>query len=132
MPRPSDPVSLGSPRFRTADHGGFLVTDASFPPGLVLPPHFHDRAVVAVTLSGGWDSVMMGRPHPSRPGMLLIEPAGERHANHFGTAGARVLIIQPDQIARAETLRKCGTMLTQINHFQAPHAQTIARRRLGP
>jgi AraC family transcriptional regulator len=126
--RPSDPVSLGSPRFRTADHGGFLVTDALFPAGLVLPPHFHDRAVVAVTLSGGWDSVMMGRPHPSTPGMLLTEPAGERHANHFGKAGARVLIIQPDQVARAETLRACGTVLTQINHLQAPHAQTIARR----
>jgi AraC family transcriptional regulator len=128
MPRPSDPVSLGSPEFRTADHGGFLVTDAVFPPGLVLPPHFHDRAVVAVGLSGTWDSLIKGSPRVSQTGTLLTLPAGEPHGNRFSRAGARVLIIQPDQLARAETLRICGTVLTEINHFEAPHAHTIARR----
>lgn len=123
-----DPISLGSPRFRTADHGGFLVSDVWFPPGLVLPPHFHDRTVVAVTLRGGWDSVMSGRPRASTPGMLLTEPAGERHANHFSRSGARVLVIQPDPVTRAETLRACGTLLTSINHVDAPVPLGIARR----
>ena len=128
MARRSDPVSLGSPRFRNADHGGFLVSDVWFPPGLVLEPHHHDRTVVAVTLGGGWDSVMGGRPRESTPGMLLTEPAGQRHGNHFGPAGARVLIVQPDPIARAETQRACGTLLTDINHVQAPLPHTLARR----
>jgi quercetin dioxygenase-like cupin family protein len=81
-------VSLGSARFRSADHGGFLVTDAAFPPGLVLPPHFHDRAVVAVGLSGAWDSVIKGSARSSKPGMLLTLPSGERHANRFSGAVA--------------------------------------------
>lgn len=128
MRKTPDPVSLGSPRFRTADHGGFLVSDIWFPPGLELPPHYHDRTVVAVTLSGGWDSVMDGRPRASTPGMLLTEPAGQRHGNHFGRSGARVLIIQPDSVTRAETLRACGRLLTEINHVQAPLPHTLARR----
>ena len=128
MPKRSDPVSLGSPRFRTADHGGFLVSDIWFPPGLVLPPHHHDRTVVAVTLAGGWDSVMDGRPRESTPGLLLTEPAGQRHGNHFGRSGARVLIVQPDPVARAETLRACGSLLTGINHLPAPLPHTLARR----
>jgi AraC family transcriptional regulator len=123
-----DPVSLGSPRFRIADHGGFLVSDIWFPPGLVLPSHFHDRTVVAVTLRGGWDSVMSGRPRPSTPGMLLTEPAGEKHANHFGRAGARVLVIQPDPVSRAEALRACGELLTSINHVKAAVPHALARR----
>jgi AraC family transcriptional regulator len=128
VPRPSDPVSLGSPRFRTADYGGFLVSDIWFPPWLVLPPHHHDRTVVAVTLSGGWDSVMDGRPWESTPGQLLTEPAGQRHGNHFSRAGARVLIIQPDPVARADVLRTCATLLTTINHARAPVPHTLARR----
>jgi AraC family transcriptional regulator len=128
VPKRSDPVSLGSPRFRTADHGGFLVSDIWFPAGLVLPPHHHDRTVVAVTLGGGWDSVMDGRPRESTPGMLLTEPAGQRHGNHFGTSGARVLIVQPDPVARADTLRACGTLLAEINHVRAPLPHTLARR----
>lgn len=128
MPKRSDPVSLGSPRFRTADQGGFLVSDIWFPPGLVLPPHHHDRTVVAVTLRGGWDSVMDGRPRESTSGMLLTEPAGQRHGNHFGPAGARVLIVQPDPVARADTLRGCGPLLTEVNHLSAPLPHTLARR----
>jgi AraC family transcriptional regulator len=124
----SEPISLGSPRFRTADYGGFLVSDIWFPPGLALPAHYHDRTVVAITLRGGWDSVMNGRPRASTAGMLLTEPAGERHANHFGRSGARVLVIQPDPVTRAETLRACGTLLSSINHAQAPQPHALARR----
>lgn len=96
MARRFDPVHLGSPRFHTREEGPFLVTDAWFPPGLCLPPHQHDRAVVAVTLDGGWDSVMLRRPYECATGTLLVEPAGERHSNHFGSAGGRVIVMQPD------------------------------------
>jgi AraC family transcriptional regulator len=95
-----DPVHMGSPRFRTREHGAFLVTDAWFPPGLMLTPHEHERPVIAVTLDGGWDSVMLRRPYACAPGTLLIEPAGERHSNHFGAAGGRVVILQPDLSTR--------------------------------
>ena len=96
MNRRFDPVHLGSPQFRSRDHGPYLITDAWFPPQLRLAPHEHDRPVIAVTLEGGWNSVMLRRPHDCAPGTLLIEPAGERHSNEFGTRGGRVVVLQPD------------------------------------
>jgi AraC family transcriptional regulator len=100
MPRRLEPVHLGSPQFVTREQGPFLLTDAWFPPGLRLPPHEHDRPVVAITLAGGWNSVMRRRSYDCMSASVLIEPAGERHGNQFGSAGGRVVILQPDLNAR--------------------------------
>ncbi len=127
MARVPPPVSLGSPRFRTLDHGGLLITDAWFPPNLVLQTHVHDRTVLAVTLSGSWDSVIDRRPRISQAGMVLTEPAGENHANHFAGGGAHVLIMQPDP-ARIDALADSGRFLERINLFPAPTALALARR----
>jgi AraC family transcriptional regulator len=127
MARQAPPVSLGSPRFRTAIQGGLLVTDAWFPPNLVLPFHLHDRTVLAVTLAGRWDSVLDRRPHVSTAGMVLTEPAGERHANHFAATGAHVVVIQPDP-ARVDDLMPATRFLSRVNHFSAPEALRLARR----
>ena len=51
------PVSLGSPKFDTVACGPFLVTNALFPPAHTLDKHFHDRAVLGVSLAGEWDSI---------------------------------------------------------------------------
>ena len=90
------PVSLGSPRFRTNEHGSFLLTEAFFPAGHSLGRHFHDRTVVGVTFSGTWDSILGKTRLGNEPGMLHVEPAGDSHINRFGSKGAQVLVIQPD------------------------------------
>lgn len=127
VPHRYDPVSYGSPRFRTVEHGGFLVTDAWFPAGAMLPGHVHERTVVAATIGGRWDSVMHGRAYLSSPGMVLTEPAGERHANHFSERGARVVIVQPDP-RREEMLRPFAAWLGRPNLFVEPRVATLARR----
>ena len=91
-----EPVSFGSVRFRNRSVPGFLVTDARFPGSGGLPAHFHDRAVIATTFQGAFESRMCGRSYWSTPSMIVVEPAGERHANTFGASGARVLALQPD------------------------------------
>jgi len=91
------PVSFGSPKFDTIACGPFLVTEALFPAAYILGRHFHDRAVLGVTLTGEWDSVVGPTRLANAPGMLHIEPAGDCHVNEFGGQGARVVIIQPDQ-----------------------------------
>lgn len=91
------PVSLGSPEFDTISCGPFLVTNALFPAAHTLGKHFHDRTVLGVTLAGGWDSIVGSTQLANAPGTLHVEPAGECHANRFGTHGAHVVIIQPDQ-----------------------------------
>ena len=126
MARSFDPVHFGSPRFRTAEHGPFLVTDARFPAGLVLPPHEHERTVIAVTLDGGFDSVMCGRPHVCLTGTVLIEPAGERHGNHFAR-DTRVLILQPD-LSRRHEFEPCARALDRPVTFASVPARTLAQR----
>lgn len=122
-----EPITYGSPRFRSMESGGFLVTDAYFPPGSALPRHVHDRTCVAVTIDGAFDSVMQGRSHWSEAGTMITEPAGEAHANRFGPGGTRIAIVQPDA-RREELLRPCAGFLDSINHLTEPAATLLARR----
>jgi AraC family transcriptional regulator len=120
-------VSFGSPSFRSVEAGGLLVTDALFPPCAYLSPHVHDRACIATTLNGSFDSRRRGTPYWSASSMMLCEPAGERHDNRIGSAGARVLIVQPDGY-RFELVRPFVSFLEVINHRGAPDVASIARR----
>ena len=123
-------VTFGSPRYRTVEAGGLLVTDAEFPPGARLCTHVHDRTCVATTVAGRFDSRMGGRSHWSKPSMVLTEPAEERHDNSFGTSGARVLVVQPDG-RRLECFRPFTGFLDRVNHFGDVQIGLLARRLLG-
>lgn len=120
------PVSLGSPRFTSREVGAFQITRARFPAGLVLSPHVHERACVATTLSGSWNSVLDGRPRECAPATLLVEPPGERHSNHF-TDATDVLVIQPDP-AREELWHPCARLLGAVHCFREPGLRLIAGR----
>ena len=58
------PVTLGSTRSRRAEVDGFLVSWVRFPPVTTLPLHTHERATVAVILSGSFDGLMRNASHP--------------------------------------------------------------------
>jgi AraC family transcriptional regulator len=122
-----EPVSFGSPHFESIEAGGLLVTHAVFPPRARLCPHVHDRTCVATTLQGRFDSGMRGRSYWSTPGMVLTEPAGERHSNLFGTGGARVLVVQPDA-RRVDLLRPFSGFLDSITHVADGRIGDLARR----
>jgi AraC family transcriptional regulator len=126
MARRFEPVSLGSPTFTHVEMGPFQITRARFPAGLVLPAHVHERACVATTLSGSWDSVLNRRTHACSPATLLVEPAGERHSNHFGRA-TDVLVLQPDP-SRGDVLRPCQRLLATARSFQDVSVAPLARR----
>jgi AraC family transcriptional regulator len=120
-------VSFGSPRFRSVEAGGLLVTSAAFPADQYLCPHVHDRTCVAITLDGAFDSRMRGRSYWSTASMLLTEPAGERHDNRFGRGGARIVIVQPDA-QRLELLRPVAGFLDSITHRADTEIALLARR----
>jgi AraC family transcriptional regulator len=120
-------VSFGSPRFRSVEAGGLLVTHAAFPADQYLRPHVHDRTCVAITLDGAFDSRMRGRSYWSTASMLLSEPAGERHDNRFGPGGARIVIVQPDA-KRMELLRPVARFLDSVSHRTDPAVALLARR----
>ena len=63
MARPSVPVTMGSPRFRSLDTEAFSITDAWFPPGEVLHAHTHARGIFATMVEGSFDTTIAG-PNP--------------------------------------------------------------------
>lgn len=91
------PVSLGADEARQLPVPGFFASGLRFPPGLVLGAHAHGRMTLAVVLSGGFDGSWDGQDGSCPPGTLVVEPAGEAHANRFGPRSAsRIAIIQPE------------------------------------
>jgi AraC family transcriptional regulator len=95
----------------------------------VLPAHVHERACVATTLWGAWDSVLGRQPHTCTPSTLLVEPAGDRHSNHF-TVATDVLVIQPDG-SREDLFRPCRSLLERAQSFVDPGVGLVARRLAG-
>ena len=120
------PVRLGSSQARTTTTGRFQLTDACFAPGTVLPRHYHDRPIVAVTLTGAWRSVVGSTELEMTAGDVHVEPAGDSHSNAFGRAGARVLVLQPDPLD--EIFRPCASMLQTAMRMHVAGVETLAAR----
>jgi AraC family transcriptional regulator len=124
------PVTLGSSGSRSADVDGFLVAWVRFPPLAKLPLHTHERATVAVILSGSFDGLMRRSSHPCPAATVLTEPPGELHGNLFERAGADVLTVQPDP-ARLELLEPFAGVLGEVNHMRDRGVASVARRAAG-
>ena len=119
------PVRHGSVEALSRTAGAFLTTAARFGPRAVLPRHFHDRPILAVTLSGGWSSTL-GRTHFDLvPGDIHTEPSGDVHSNRFGPVGAEVLVIQPDPAER-ELLEPVARLLSHAVQTRLPSARRSA------
>jgi AraC family transcriptional regulator len=124
------PVTLGSAESRCADVDGFRVSWVRFPPLARLPLHTHERATVAVILSGSFDGVMLHGSHPCPAATMLTEPPGEPHGNIFDRSGAAVLTVQPDP-GRLELLEPFAAVLGEVNHVRDPGVAAMARRAAG-
>jgi AraC family transcriptional regulator len=88
------PFALGSSESRSLELDHFGVVHAKFPPGSVLAMHSHAREGIAVMLHGSFDLDLPHRSFSCPPGTVVAEPAGERHANRIGKAGAEVLVLE--------------------------------------
>ena len=121
---------MGSPRFVSAEAGGFAATDIWFPPNLALPRHTHDRAVLAVTVAGSITATLPGRRLESNRASFWTEPAGESHGNKVGPGGARVIAIQPSP-ERVESLGTVAQWLDGIHQRRDPRIHDLATRLRG-
>jgi AraC family transcriptional regulator len=115
---------MGSPAFRALELDGFSVVEAWFSPGEYLPRHTHDRACVATMLEGSFELEIGGAMHHCPPATVFTEPAGQTHANRMGSAGAHVLVVQPDP-ARGELL---GPFAGLLDRPSKQHHAGIAAR----
>ena len=127
MPRRHAPVALGSTESRSVNTNSVLVSDVSFPAGASLPRHTHDRTVFGVMIEGSFESSIAGRTLACGVETAWTEPLGEQHANAVGSAGARVLVIQPDS-AQRDTFDELLPMLADVRLVQTAGLNADARR----
>ncbi|MGI8842152.1 MAG: AraC family transcriptional regulator [Gemmatimonadaceae bacterium] len=127
MRQTHEPVTMGSPRSRIVETGMFRITEAWFPPHSVLEPHTHDRSIVAVMLEGSFETEIGRQRIECIPKTTWTEPREERHANHVGKSGARVLVTQPHP-DRHELLAPFGRLLDEVLDIRDPAIAQDARR----
>ena len=111
-------VAWGASQTWRSELGPIRISELGFAPLSSLARHEHDRPTLAIVIRGRMEATLDGAPVDCAPGTLRSEPAGVRHANRFGSAGARVVIVQPDPSAAAVT--PATDRLTDIAHYRDP------------
>ena len=86
-------ITLGE-RLRTAQAGAFALTETTHDPLRALPRHCHEHANIAFVLSGSFTEIFDRRSFDCHPHDLIVKPPGERHANRYGAAGMRCIVIE--------------------------------------
>lgn len=118
-------IRQGSARLHSLDAGGFRITDALFPPSLILPSHYHQWACFAVVLAGSVDKTFPSKSYASLPSTIVTMPPQERHLDQFEKKGAHMLVVEPMQVSE-EVLAPCRQLFDQINHFRDADMTRIA------
>ncbi|HSJ15381.1 MAG TPA: AraC family transcriptional regulator, partial [Longimicrobiales bacterium] len=120
----------GSAWSRSLEMPMFQVTEARFAPGAVLPAHTHPRPICAIMLAGSFDTRIGSRTLSCRPATVWTEPCEEKHRNDTGTAGAHVLVMQPDP-HRADIMQPLQRFLDGVHAIERSGMVAEARRVLS-
>lgn len=110
-------IMTGSAKVKRLNVGGFRVTDVSFPSRLHLPSHYHEQACCAIVLEGAVDKGFSRHSYETPASTVVTMPPAERHVDQFSHFGARILVIEPEQMDE-ELLRPCQDVFQNIYHFQ--------------
>jgi AraC family transcriptional regulator len=98
---------------------------SDYRPGTAMAPHEHADATLSIILRGDYDEqIGKSRRHYAR-GYIVFCPAGMVHSQRFGQAGARQIIVTP-QDGWMAYLADCKLKLDD-----APYASAPAFRQLG-
>ena len=104
---------------------GFVLTQTFRPSCLVLPPHFHEHANIALTVEGSFAETVGTEPYEVNPSSVIFRPAGEKHASRYGTSAARCLIIEvrPQRLA---AIRQITQILDRASCVEAGPVSDLA------
>lgn len=118
-------VTAGASRVQQLAVSFGQVASMRFPAGLHLPAHSHPDPHIAVVLAGGWFAG--GGPHEqdSFAPTVLVEPAGEVHANRFGAVETAVLSLSLEAGRLGSVV---GDVTRRFLHVRDPYIELLARR----
>jgi AraC family transcriptional regulator len=123
--RPSPIVLSGQDK--RVEVSGFVLTQTYRPPGLVLPPHFHEHANIAFTIEGFFTETVGRKPYDVNPSSVIFRPAGEKHSNRYGKTAARCLIIEVGPQRLAE-IRQATRILDRASYIEGGLISSLAFR----
>jgi AraC family transcriptional regulator len=101
------------------------VTSMRFPAGLQLPAHSHPDTNIAVVLAGGWFAGTGPLERDCFAPTVLVEPAGEMHANRFGAVETAVLSLSLEAGRLGSAV---GEVTRRFLHVRDPYIELLARR----
>src|SRR2546429_9964383 len=87
------PITLGE-QVKRFDVGLFALTEASYSRSRTLGRHAHDCATISFVLEGTCIETIENAAYECTPFRPIFKPAGAPHANQYGSAGAKWLLIQ--------------------------------------
>jgi AraC family transcriptional regulator len=96
-----------------------------FPSGLQLPAHSHPQTNIAVVLAGGWFAGNEPHERDCFAPTVLVEPAGELHANRFGAVETAVLSLTLEAGRLGSVV---GEATRRFLHVRDPYIELLARR----
>ncbi len=120
------PVTLGR-QINRVEAGGFVLTEAAYPPASSLPRHAHELACMTLVLKGSCTETVGRRPRECTPYSILIKPAGEVHSNRYGRGGAQCLIIEVKP-ERLESISSFTDALGRVEHARGGLLPALAAR----
>ena len=106
---------------------GFILTETYRSPGLVLPPHFHEYANIALAVEGSFIETVGPKPYEVNPCSVIFRPAGEKHSNRYGKTAAHCLIIEV-RPQRLSELRQVTEILDRASYVEGGMISSLALR----
>lgn len=89
-------ATLGTVR-NSRSCGGITVSTTLYASRAKLPAHEHGHAYLCLIADGEYCQTAGARSDDCRRGTLMVHPEGHKHADHFGSGGARCINIHVDR-----------------------------------
>src|ERR1700730_6820887 len=106
------PITLGE-QVKRLDVGLFALTEACYSRSRTLGRHAHHCATISFVLEGTCIETIENTVYECTPFSPIIKPAGARHANQYGSSGAKCLLIEVTPAA-LELARGVSELLADV------------------
>ena len=120
------PITLGE-KLINLEIDDFAFTETVHKPNQRLARHYHEHANIAFILNGSFTEILDRRSFECSPQSLVIKPAGEAHANHYGRSGMHCFLIEVKP-QKVKSLRSLSKTFDQINHVRGGMFSMLAMR----